>query len=58
MENMQFHEDSQIQSNTLSFVKSCQLLKIEDHSSLNYILGKSDFEASCLNGADRAFAGL
>ena len=38
-------------------VNHCQLLKIEDHSSSDCIRG-NDFEASFLNGADHAFAGL
>ena len=40
MGNMQFHWDSQIWSTTLSYVKSYQLLKVEEHSSADSISGK------------------
>ena len=58
MENMQCHYGSQIQNSTLSFVKSYQLLKIDDHCNADCISGEMFSKASFLNEVNHVFAGL
>ena len=55
---MQCHYGSQIQNSALSFVKSYQLLKIDDHCNADCISGEMFSKASFLNEADHVFAGL